>query len=136
MSTVDLIRTLQAVLPELAKYDHLPALDSISNYGRGVTLGVTGRYASWQSAANLARWAREFEVPVQISLSWLGNSGNVSTSFELADTTIELSESIGTAHAYQLGGVLGKPLTKDEPIIVSADELLATIAKIDPAATS
>lgn len=136
MSTADLIRSLRAVMTKLAKYEHLPALDSIAAYGHGVVLGVEGPFRSWKTLANLAQWAREFEVSIKISLSWGGGSGDVETSFTLANETVRITEGMSTAHAYQLGGVLGKPLTKDEPLVVTADELLAAIAQIDPAATS
>lgn len=135
MSTA-ITRKLLAVVPELAKLKRLPAISSIGCYGDEVSVGVTGPYQGLSTMANLAAWAAKFDAPITISLSWIGGSGDVQTSFVLAKTKVSMKTSVSIAHAYQFGGVLGKPLSKDKPIVLTAAELLAAIAKIAPAATS
>lgn len=136
MSTATITRKLLAVVPELAKLKRLPAISSIGCYGGEILVHVEGPYQGLSTLANLAAWAAKFDAPITISLSWVGGSGDVKTSFVLAKTTVVVKTNISIAHAYQFGGVLGKPLSKDKPLDLTADELLDALAKIAPAATS
>ena len=136
MSTATITRKLLAVVPELAKLKRLPAISSIGCYGGEILVHVEGPYQGLSTMANLAAWAAHFGAPITISLSWIGGSGDVKTEFVLAKTKIKLKTDVSIAHAYQFGGVLGKPLSKDKPLVLTADELLDAIGKIAPAATS
>lgn len=136
MSTATITRKLLAVVPELAKLKRLPAISSIGCYGDEVLVHVAGPYQGLSTLANLAAWAEKFDAPITVSLSWIGGSGDVKTEFVLAKTKVVVKTTVSIAHAYQFGGVLGKPLSKDKPIVLTAAELLDGIAKIAPAATS
>lgn len=138
MTTTDILDIAKDVTAALATLDNnLPTLHSVCFYGDAVTLSPIVSYRPWFKLVPLLDWADAFGARIEISLSYI-SSGEVTARFELGGRNARITESINTAHAYELGAELGLPLTKDKPITITADTLRAIInARIgDKTATS
>lgn len=104
----------------------LHAPDGVIVYRGGPTYIRLPYLRRWAEVRQLLTWATAYSAPVHILLSSYG-SGSVETSFEIDGLPFKIEATIQTAHAYELGGLLGRPLSQTNSIDVTAAELLAVL---------
>lgn len=84
----------------------------------------------WKAVDRLIPWAEAFDASLYVSLTSYGSSGQVETSFEVDGVVFALDERIGTAEAYQLGSVVGRPLNADKGVSLTPAEMRSALTLI------
>jgi len=119
----DLARRMNEAAAVLDKYTDLPTLRGVFVYEAYVSLAGMNTYIDpWQAALDLAAWADKFGVTCKVVTSYSGD-GSITIEFEEDGLTFRMSSNLGTAHAYELGAVLRQKLTRDKPLMLSAQRL-------------
>ena len=116
-----------AFAAELANYDHLPAVQSLSVYNDSLHLAVDGPYKSFETVTKLAGWAHAMDVMVSIEAVWVG-SGRIHVVLPFECGLVEMDVYLSTAMAYELGRKLQIELPEQGAIEVTAEQLLAVLA--------
>lgn len=117
------LATIPAGLPAVTGATYWESSDTFR-----LSLGYDGY--GWKPVAKLVPWAEVFGADVHVSLTSYGSRGDVEVSFQHDGISFDLSESIGTAEAYQLGAAIGRPLSRDVSLVLTAAEMRSALALI------
>lgn len=129
MTTADIFRCAAEVAAALSSREDLPELGSFGVWSTGVIMRGAHDFGPWANIATAAEWARVFDTDVEISLRY-GSVGSVDVRFELAGHRIRVTDTIGTAEAYQLGALLRMPLSSGTAITVTPDRIATALTEL------
>jgi hypothetical protein len=132
-TTQDFAAKLAAVSAALATVSpELPtAMGGYYQRNTGIfSIGLSFDLYGWKSVARLIPWAEAYDANLYVSLTSYGSSGQVETSFEIDGVAFSLDERIGTAEAYQLGSVMGRPLNPDKGLSLTPAEMRSALTLI------
>jgi len=138
MNPIDVAKRIVAVGKALEQLDDLPPFDTAVIYPDGASLMPISDYSDpWGELRQVAAWAKRFDVELELSLSY-GGRGRVHAIIRLPGVTgdVKVQGDINSAHAYELGRALQRPLSRDDSVIVSPEELLQVLDELAPAASS
>ena len=84
----------------------------------------------WGAAGRVATWAEAYGASVYVTLSSMGGTGAVVASFVIDGVNFEIRATIGTAEAYRLGAVMGRPLNPDKGLSLTPAEMRSALTLI------
>jgi hypothetical protein len=126
-TNADIAARTAAIAQELAAFDHLPTVRAVFIYADSIHLSVDGAWRTFEAAIKLAEWARYMGAMVSIEARWV-TEGRIHTVIPFQSGDVEMSTSMSTAMAYELGRRLQIALPERGAIEVTAENLLAVLA--------
>lgn len=132
VTTADFAAKMTAAGAALATVSpDLPAVRSTTYFSGSDTfrLAILDSWG-WAAAGCVATWAEAYGTTVYVALSSTGGSGAVVASFVIDGVNFEIKASIGTAEAYRLGGVMGRPLNPDKGLSLTPAEMRSALTLI------